>query len=81
MLKLTGSEIDFYASQIAETLEEIPLFYLEEVMELAFEGRKREGDIEGIDLSSSEEEKSSSSESNESSTSDEEETTSSSDEN
>ena len=80
MLKLTGSEIDFYASKIAETLEEIPLFYLEEIMELAFEGRKREGDLEGIDLSSSEEEKSSS-ESNEATTSDEEEKTSSSDEN
>ena len=81
MLKLTGSEIDFFASKIAETLEEIPLFYLEEIMELAFEGRKREGDLEGIDLSSSEEEKSSSSESNEATTSDEEEKTSSSDEN
>ena len=76
MLKLSGSEIDFYASKIYETLEEIPLYYIEEIMELAFEGRKREGDIEGLDISSSEEEKSSS-ESNQDTTSDEEETTSS----
>tara|TARA_R110002051_G_scaffold280688_1_gene342320 strand:+ start:2665 stop:2904 length:240 start_codon:yes stop_codon:yes gene_type:complete len=78
MLKLSGSEIDFYASKIYETLEEIPLYYIEEIMELAFEGRKREGDIEGLDISSSEEEKSSS-ESNQDTTSDEEETTSSDD--
>ena len=37
MLKLSGSEIDFYASKIYETLEEIPLYYIEEIMELAFE--------------------------------------------
>jgi hypothetical protein len=80
MLKLTGSEIDFFASKIAETLEEIPLYYIEEVLELAFEGRKREGDISGLDISSSEEEKSSS-ESNEPITTSDEETTSSSDDN
>mgnify|MGYP003645074714 CR=1 FL=1 len=78
MLKLSGSEIDFYASKIYETLEEIPLYYIEEIMELAFEDRRREGDIEGLDISSSEEENS---ESNESTTSDEEEKTSSSDDN
>tara|TARA_R110000782_G_scaffold209831_1_gene297998 strand:+ start:21 stop:275 length:255 start_codon:yes stop_codon:yes gene_type:complete len=78
MLKLTGSEIDFYASKIAETLEEIPLFYLEEIMELAFEGRKREGDIEGLDISSSEEENSSNEDKTSSSNEDK---TSSSDEN
>jgi hypothetical protein len=77
MLKLSGSEIDFYASKIYETLEEIPLFYIEEVLELAFEGRKKDGDIEGVDLSSEEEEKSSS-ESNEASTTSDDETTSSS---
>ena len=77
MLKLTGSEIDFFASKIYETLEEIPLYYIEEVLELAFEGRKREGDIEGLDISSSEEEKSSSSDSNEAITTSDEETTSS----
>ena len=53
MLKLTGSEIDFYASKIGEYLGDIPLYYVEEIMELAFEERKREGDIDGIDISSS----------------------------
>ena len=78
MLKLSGSEIDFYASKIYETLEEIPLYYIEEIMELAFEGRKKEGDIEGLDTSSSSSEEENS---NESTTSDEEEKTSSSDDN
>tara|TARA_R110000765_G_scaffold138913_3_gene238953 strand:+ start:281 stop:514 length:234 start_codon:yes stop_codon:yes gene_type:complete len=62
MLKLTGSEIDFYASKIGEYLEDIPLFYIEEIMELAFEERKREGDIDGVDTSSSSEEENSSNE-------------------
>ena len=70
MLKLTGSEIDFYASKIGEYLGDIPLFYVEEIMELAFEERKREGDIDGVDTSSSEEENSSSDE-NKTSSSDE----------
>lgn len=59
MLKLSGSEIDFFALKIGEYLEEVPLYYVEEILELAYEDRRKEGDIEGIDTSSSEEEKSS----------------------
>lgn len=62
MLKLSGSEIDFFALKIGEYLEEIPLYYVEEILELAYEDRRKEGDIDGIDTSSSEEEKSSSEE-------------------
>ena len=60
MLKLSGSEIDFFALKIGEYLEEVPLYYVEEILELAYEDRRKEGDIDGIDTSSSEEEKSSS---------------------
>ena len=81
MLKLSGSEIDFYASKIYETLEEIPLYYIEEIMELAFEGRKKEGDIEGLDTSSSSSEEENSSSNDSCTTSEEEENTSSSDDN
>lgn len=62
MLKLSGSEIDFFALKIGEYLEEVPLYYVEEILELAYEDRRKEGDIDGIDTSSSEEEKSSSEE-------------------
>ena len=71
MLKLSGSEIDFFALKIGEYLEEVPLYYVEEILELAYEDRRKEGDIDGIDTSSSEEEKSSSSDENKSSSSDE----------
>ena len=60
MLKLSGSEIDFFALKIGEYLEEVPLYYVEEILELAYEDRRKEGDIDGVDTSSSEEEKSSS---------------------
>ena len=62
MLKLSGSEIDFFALKIGEYLEEVPLYYVEEILELAYEDRRKEGDIDGIDTSSSEEENSSSEE-------------------
>ena len=71
MLKLTGSEIDFFASKIGQYLEDIPLFYIEEILELAYEDRRKEGDIEGIDTSSSSEEEKSSSDEDKTSSSDE----------
>ena len=71
MLKLSGSEIDFFALKIGEYLEEVPLYYVEEILELAYEDRRKEGDIDGVDTSSSSEDNSS----------EEDNTTSESDEN
>ena len=71
MLKLSGSEIDFFALKIGEYLEEVPLYYVEEILELAYEDRRKEGDIDGVDTSSSSEDNSS----------EEDKTTSESDEN
>jgi len=56
MKKLTGGEIDNYANDIFDILKDVPLYYLNEVMELALEGRKREGEIEDIDTDTSSEE-------------------------
>ena len=56
MINLSNGEIDFKARKIAEILEEVPLYYLNEIMELAHESRQRDGDIDGIDSTSSSEE-------------------------
>jgi hypothetical protein len=56
MLRLSSGEIESYSANISEILEQIPLFYITEVLELANEKRKREGEIENIDTSESEEE-------------------------
>ena len=56
MKSLSGNEIDDYANDIYKILKEIPLFYLNEVLELAKEGREREGSIDKLDTDSSSEE-------------------------
>jgi len=56
MKNLTGNEIDDYANDIFKILKEVPLYYLNEVLELAKEGREREGDIDKLDTDSSSEE-------------------------
>tara|TARA_R110000782_G_C14548042_1_gene384614 strand:+ start:324 stop:563 length:240 start_codon:yes stop_codon:yes gene_type:complete len=56
MKNLSGHEIDDFANDIFKVLKEVPLFYLNEVLELAKEGREREGDIDKLDTDSSEEE-------------------------
>lgn len=56
MKNLSGHEIDDFANDIFKVLKEVPLFYLNEVLELAKEGREREGDIDKLDTESSEEE-------------------------
>ena len=56
MKNLSGHEIDEFANDIFKVLKEVPLFYLNEVLELAKEGREREGDIDKLDTESSEEE-------------------------
>jgi hypothetical protein len=60
-IKLTGGEIDSYASDIYKVLLNVPLFYLTEVLELAAEGRVRDGDDPELDVSSSEDEEAESS--------------------
>ena len=56
MKSLNGSEIDDYANDIYKILKEVPLFYLNEVLELAKEGREREGEIDKLDTDSSSDE-------------------------
>jgi len=61
-LKLTQGEINSYADDISKVLEDIPLFYVYEILELANEQRQKEGEIPELDVSSSEDEDESSSE-------------------
>jgi len=72
MKNLTGGEIDTFANDIVDVLKEVPLYYLNEVMELALEGRKKEGEIEDIDTDTSSEEEESDDEINDVSESDNE---------
>lgn len=55
-VKLSSGEIETHAHDIFNILKEVPLFYIFEVLELAREGREKEGDIEDLDVSSEEEE-------------------------
>ena len=56
MLKLSDGEIEGYARDISDVLEQVPLFYVYQVLELANEKRQREFEIDGIDTTSSDEE-------------------------
>ena len=56
MLKLSQGEIESYSRDISDILENIPLFYVYEVLELANEKRQKECEIEGIDTETSDEE-------------------------
>ena len=78
MKNLSGGEIDDHGRKIAEYLEDVPIYYIIEVLEIAREGREREGEIDGVDTTSSDEEDNSS-EDEENSNSDEEESNSESD--
>jgi hypothetical protein len=53
---LSCGEIQSYSSDIYEILSNIPLFYLYEILELAQEGRQRDGEVYELDISDSEEE-------------------------
>lgn len=55
-IELSNGEIDCFADDIYKILRDVPLFYLNEIIELAHEGRKRDGEIEDLDVSESEEE-------------------------
>ena len=76
-VKLSQGEINSFGEDIAKVLSNVPLYYLNEVMEYAMEDRIRDGDHSDLDISSEEEEKESSSEEEEEpkTTSDEETST------
>ena len=54
-IKLSGGEIDSYADAISRILEDVPLFFVSEVMEIAHENRIRYGEDPDLDVSSEEE--------------------------
>ena len=54
-INLTSGEINSFADDIYEVLEDIPLFYLIEILELAHEKRMRDGDNPNLDITSDEE--------------------------
>tara|TARA_E500000318_G_scaffold35819_1_gene34906 strand:+ start:142 stop:375 length:234 start_codon:yes stop_codon:yes gene_type:complete len=53
MKNLSNGEIESYARDISEILEQIPLFYVYEVLEMANEKRQKENEIEGVDTTDS----------------------------
>ena len=55
-VELSNGEIDSFADDIYQVLRNIPLFYLNEVLELGLEGRKKDGEIPELDCSDSEDE-------------------------
>jgi len=61
-IKLSDSEIKSFAEDVYKVLEDVPLYYVYEVLELANEHRQKEGENPDLDTTSSEEEDSSSSE-------------------
>ncbi len=61
-IKLSDSEIKSFAEDVYKVLEDVPLYYVYEVLELANEHRQKEGENPDLDTTSSEEENSSSSE-------------------
>ena len=54
-INLTSGEINSFADDIYEVLEDIPLFYLIEILELSHEKRMRDGDNPNLDITSDEE--------------------------
>ena len=72
-IKLSDSEIKSFAEDVYKVLEDVPLYYVYEVLELANEHRQKEGENPDLDTTSSEEEDSSSSEEEEDEDEDEDE--------
>ena len=56
-IKLSQGEVNNFAEDVYNIIKEIPIYYLNEIIENAVEERKKEGEIEHIDyVSSSDEE-------------------------
>ena len=73
-VKLSQGEINSFSADISKILSNVPLYYLNEIMEGAMEDRIREGEMDHLDISSEEESSSSEEEEEPKTTSDEEET-------
>lgn len=54
-IELNNSEIYEFACEIKEILMNVPLFYVEEVLEEAMHLRKDEGNLSDLDITSEEE--------------------------
>ena len=50
--KLSEREIDTYAEEISEILNHVPLFYINEVLELANDIRQKQGALSFLDVTS-----------------------------
>ena len=73
-VKLSQGEINSFSADISKILIDVPLYYLNEIMEGAMEDRIRDGEMDDLDISSEEESSSSEEEEEPKTTSDEEET-------
>ena len=51
---LAEGEINEHAHEVYNTLKSVPLFYVKEVLELALEGRERDGADSDLDISDTE---------------------------
>ena len=50
--KLSEREIDNYAEEISDILNHVPLFYINEVLELANDIRQKQGALSFLDVTS-----------------------------
>ena len=50
--KLSEREIDNYAEEISDILNNVPLFYINEVLELANDIRQKQGALSFLDVTS-----------------------------
>ncbi len=55
-VKLNNADINFYSEKVSKVLRDVPLFYVNEILELANEDRVKEGADPDLDTTSSEEE-------------------------
>jgi len=52
-IKLSQGEVNNFAEDVYRIIKEIPIYYLNEIIENAVEERKKEGEIEHVDYVSS----------------------------
>lgn len=55
-VKLNSADINFFSEKVSKVLRDVPLFYINEILELANEDRVKEGADPDLDTTSSEEE-------------------------
>lgn len=54
-IELSTADIHSFSTDIYEILMNVPLHHLNQIMELAYEGRVKEGEIDDLDVESEEE--------------------------